>query len=265
MKKPLLVVLFAAVFALALTACGTAQPSGDDGGSGTSSGGGTSTSTGTGTGTGTDQDPKDAYVAAGYIDQHGFITVKALTELDGQGVADVLAAASYEWVDEKCAWKRVGSNLTPSRGLTSEQMQQSIADGTTDAFRFSSSEIAAFPKGSSGVPVDWFLSNRVVKYGSPAELLADQQVNVIDQCEIENGAYGIEIWAVIENSSHERFLLEVRHYASDDSGVIEVYNAAYIATNTNSIASAFNDYHPGLEDATTIDAVWRILAGRSIG
>lgn len=246
MKRAFAIAIACCAFALTLglVACG--------GSSGSSAASGSTASAGGASG-GADGASAEA-AAAGYLDENGFLTVKAFIELDGAELTKVAEAAGYKWDEKHASWTRVGSDVSPMKARTHED----YSSGNTDA-DFTSDEIAALPVGAKGVPMEWFISNRVVKYDDAADLLDDQQVTVVDQCEVEHRNYGKEIWAVVVNSAGDRYLLEVRHYDSDGSGVIEVYSTDYIATESRGVASSFNMGDYLLEDAHTIDAIMEVI------
>ena len=267
MKKQIITIAAAAVLAFAIAGC-SGQSSNSGGASGGSaSGGGTSEAapaadTGGAAQSGGNDVARKA-TESGYLDKNGFVTVLGLIELNGKELGEVVESSSYKWDDEDAEWKRGGSLLSPMKGLSDEDHDGDYNIMDTSNYDFTADEVAALAMGAKGTPLEWYLQNWIVKYDSAEELLADQNVVPIDQCQIENGAYGAEIWALVQNSAGDRYIMEVRHYDSDDSGTIELYNEDFIAHNANGIASAFNHYY-GLEDAHTIDAAWEILKSIAI-
>ena len=107
-------------------------------------------------------------------------------------------------------------------------------------------ENLGFAVGGKGTPVKWLVSSKAA-YADVADVLANQQVKVVDQCEVEHRNYGKQIWAVIENSAGDRFLLCTSYYSN--TGVCDLFTADYIATNERGIASSFNHGDYLLEDA----------------
>ncbi len=194
--------------------------------------------------------------ASDYTDAHGYLTVKALVELDGKALAQAAEDAGYEWNDASCLWKKTGSSVMPSRALT--QVDYDAAKGL-DAFNFTLDEVDAFAAGAAGTPVMWTVSNSKAAYSGADEILADQQVDVVEQCAIDNAAYGTETWALVQNGANDRFLLEIRYDGDKLSGDVLVYTADYVATEANGIASAFLFVPDGLYDAHTIDECWAAL------
>ena len=260
MKKSLGIVLSCCAFALAmgLAACGGSS-SGSAPASGSASGsdsGATASASGASGGSG---DAKAQAQADGYLDQNGTITAKALTELDGAALTKVAESAGYTWNEKHASFSKAGSDVSPSKGLNKEQSEAagySITD--TSKYDFTAEEVAGFAQGGKGTPVKWLISSKS-KYADAAAVLADQQVTIVDQCEVEHRNYGKEVWAVVENSAGDRFLLCALHYDSDDSGAVDVFTEDYIATNERGIASRFNLGDYLLADAHTIDAVMEVL------
>ncbi len=198
-------------------------------------------------------DAKDGYTTDGYLDEFGIVTAKALVELDGAELAKVAEAAKYEWDDKNAEWAKVGSGLAPSKGLSSEEMQ---ASNGIEAFEFSEAEVAGFAAGGKGTPVMWLVTSRA-KIDDVDTVLANQQVTIVDQCEIGHRNYGRELWAIVKNSAGDQFLMCVQHY--DDKSVVDLYTADYIAANEHGIASHFSSGEYLLYDAHTIDEIWPIL------
>ena len=227
----------ALVMAFALAACGGSSSGSAASGSASAAGG----------------DAKAGYTADGYLDEFGVITAKALIELDGAELSKVAKAADYAWDEKHAEWKKLGSEAAPSKGLTSEEMQ---ASNGTDAFEFTESEVAGLAAGGKGTPIMW-LTTSIAKIDSVEQVLANQQVKVVDQCVIEHRNYGKEIWAIVQNNAGERFLLCAQQYS--DKSAVNLYTAEYIAASAHGIASHFNSYEYLLYDAHTIDAIWPIL------
>jgi len=255
MKKYLSVVITCCVFALALglVACGGSS-SGSATASGSASGASASASGGSAA-----SDAAGEYKSAGYLDEHEVVTAKALVELDGAELTKVAEAAGYKWDEDHAEWTRSGSEVGPSKGLTAEEHESagySITD--TSKYDFAADEVAGFAQGAKGTPVRWLISSKA-KYADAAAVLADQQVTIVDQCEVEHRNYGKEVWAIVENSAGDRFLLCARHYDSDDSGAVDLFNEDYLATNERGVASSFGLGDYLLEDANTIDAAFEII------
>lgn len=253
MKKSLAIVVAccAAVLALGLVACGGSS-SGSAATAGSASGASTSASASTGSGSAA-TDATGDYKSAGYLDEFGIITAKALTELDGAELTKVADAASYKWEDKHGEWTKVGTNVAPSKGLTSEQM--SASDGV-EAFYFTPDEIAGLAQGGKGTPICWSVTSKA-KVDGLEQVFANQQVTVVDQCEVEHRSYGKEIWAIIKNSAGDEFLLCAKYYS--ETSAVEVYNADYLATSARGVASSFNMGDYLLEDAHTIEAAFEVI------
>lgn len=252
MKRVFAIALMCCAFVLALglVACGGSS-SGSAAASGSASAASASTS---GASAGSSAASGDA-ASEGYLDEHNVITAKALVELDGAELTKLAESASYKWDDKHAEWTRVGADVAPSKGLTSEEMS---ASNGIEAFEFTADEIAGLAVGGKGTPMSWLVSCKA-KYADSAAVLAAQQVDIVDQCEVNHKNYGKEIWAIIKNSAGDRFLLCARHYDSDDSGAVDLFNSEYLATNARGIASCFNSGDYLLEDAHTIDAAWEVL------
>ncbi len=210
-------------------------------------------------------DPLAAYTAAGYLDASGYITARAVVDLDGAALSELAEASGYKWNEDGWELKpmKVRARLSPSKGLTSEEMEgTTIID--TDKFDFTEDEVKGFAAGSAGTSLRWFIEHAWAEYEDAAQVLADQNVDVIDQCEVESNYYGTVIWAVVEGKGG-RLLLQARHYDSNNSGTVEVYTPEYLVTSSNGVASSFDTYCEGLDNAHTIDEVWQIIAGRALG
>lgn len=237
------------VLALGLVACGGSS-SGSTASSAAS--GSASTASASGDSGGSSTASADAETA-GYLDEYGLMTAKALIELDGAELTELAKTANYNWDEKHAEWTTFGSDVAPSKGLTSEEMQAS--DGI-EAFEFSADEVAAFAKGAKGTPVVWYVTSKA-KYDDVNQFLAAQQVTVVDQCEVEHRNYGKEIWSIVENSSGDRFLLCAKHYSGKSA--FDLFTEDYIAINSRGVASSFNLGDYLLEDAHTIDDIWPIL------
>ena len=254
MKKRVLTVALtccAFVLAMGLVACGGSS-SGSAAASGSASGSAASASSASGS-----SDAKAQAQTDGYLDQYGIITAKALTELDGAALTKVAESAGYTWNEKHASFSKTGSQVSPSKGLNKEQSEAagySISD--TSQYNFTPEEVAGFAVGGKGTPVKWLVSSKAA-YADVADVLANQQVKVVDQCEVEHRNYGKQIWAVIENSAGDRFLLCTSYYSN--TGVCDLFTADYIATNERGIASSFNHGDYLLEDAHAIDAAMEVL------
>lgn len=253
MKKILAIILTCCAFVLAvgLVACGGSS-SGSAAASGSASG-----SPANASGASSGSDAKAQAQADGYLDQYGIITAKALSELDGAALTKVAESAGYTWNEKHASFSKIGSQVSPSKGLNKEQGEAagySITD--TSKYDFTPEEVAGFAVGGKGTPVVWLVSSKAA-YADVADVLANQQVKVVDQCEVEHRNYGKQIWSVIENSAGDRFLLCTSYYSN--LGEYKLFTADYIATNQRGIASSFNHNDYLLEDAHTIDAVMEVL------
>jgi len=244
--------------AIAITCCalaltmGLAACGGSSSGSAVASGSAASASSAS-----SGSDAKAQAQADGYLDQYSLITAKALTELDGTELTKLAESADYKWDEKRSEWTRFGSDVAPTRGLTSEESDAagySISD--TSAYDFTAEEIAGFAIGGKGTPVEWLIANKAA-YADVADVLASQQVKIVDQCEVEHANYGKQIWAVIENSAGDRFLLCASYYSN--TGVSRLFTTDYIATAPRGIASCFNHGDYLLADAHTIDAIMEVL------
>ena len=251
MKKYLLAFIPAAAMAVTLAGCSTGTSTAD---STTASGGSDATQSVTEI-TSESGSNKDA-LAAGYLDDNNHVTAKALVELDGKELSELAESAGYTWTGDQ--YGKEGANVHPTRALTSEEMKNAMKD--LSAFDFSQDEVKAFGKASLDAPVNWSITNFDIPYENVEQVLSTQNVDIEEQCEIENGAYGKEIWAIVKNSNSDRFLLEARYYDSDKSGYIQIFEPEYLKINARGMASTFNDYYEGLEEARTVDDVWKILS-----
>ncbi|MBQ9043137.1 MAG: hypothetical protein IJ111_10050 [Eggerthellaceae bacterium] len=256
MKKSLAIVAACCAFALALGLVGCG---GSSSGSAAASGSAASGSAAASAGSASASDAMSAYKADGYLDEFGIVTAKALIELDGAELTQVAEAAKYEWTDEHAEWTKIGSELAPSKGLSAEDREAAGSNITdTSKYEFTPDEVAGFAVGGKGTPVKWLMTSKA-QYADAAEVLADQQVTVVDQCEVEHRYYGTEIWSIVQNSAGDKFLLCTWRYDSDSSGAYDLYNEDYIAHNSRGIASHFNMGDYLLADVHTIDEIWPIL------
>ncbi len=249
-SKTLAIVITCCAFALSLglVACGGSS-SGSAAASGSATSAGSASASASASASGASSDA----TANGYLDDHGLITVKALIELDGAKLTDLADSAGYKWDEKHASWTKVGSDVSPSKALTQEDYNNST---DLSAFNFTADEIAGFATGAKGTPVKWYHSSKA-KYNDVADVLAYQQVKVVDQCDVEHRNYGKQTWAIVENSAGDRFLLCAMYY--DNKGVVEVFTPEYIATESRGIASEFNLGDYLLEDKHTIDDVWAVL------
>ncbi len=165
MKKGLSIAIMCCAFALAmgLVACG-----------GSSSGSAASSASASAASASASASGSSAEAAAaGYLDSHGLISAKALTELDGAELTELAESAGYQWDEKHAEWTKVGSDVAPMKGLTKEQSE---AGGTnisdTSKYDFTQDEVAGFATGGKGTPVRWMLSCKG-KYADAAEYLAD--------------------------------------------------------------------------------------------
>ena len=262
MRKQLTAITASCAFALALglAACGGGASSSATGSQpgGESSGAAATETSSVASGTSeTSGGETDEAKAAGYLDQFGSLTAKALVELDGAALTKVVEGAGYTWTDDHAEWTKIGLEVAPSRGLGKEEDEAggySILD--TSKYDFTSEEVASFAVGAKGTPVKWLISSKG-NYADVADVLASQQVNIVDQCEVDHRNYGKQIWAIIENGAGDRFLLCASHYSK--TGVVYVFNADYLATNARGVASSFNLGDYLLEDAHTIEAAFDVI------
>ncbi|MDO4539309.1 MAG: hypothetical protein Q4B54_14180, partial [Coriobacteriales bacterium] len=238
----------ALALALGLVACGGSQSTveASDSASATSA---SSTSSASSASTDSGSAATEA-IAAGYLDENNVMTAKALVELDGAGLTTLAESAGYKCSDKHAQWFGVAGQVAPTKGLTSEEM---AASESLEAFNFTKDEIPGLAIGGKGTPIKWLVSTNA-KYADASALFAAQQVSVVDQCEVDHRNYGKQIWAIVENSAGDRFLLCTYCYESDGTGSINLFNSDYLATNANGIASEFNLGTYLLEDAHTIDA-----------
>ena len=258
-KRTLATILTCCAFALALGLAGCGGSSSGSAASSASSASGSAGASGaSASASAAGGDAKAGYTADGYLDEFGIVTAKALVELDGAELAKVAEAAKYEWDDKNAEWAKVGSGLAPSKGLSSEEMQ---ASNGIEAFEFSEAEVAGFAAGDKGTPVMWLVTSRA-KIDDVDTVLANQQVTIVDQCEIGHRNYGRELWAIVKNSAGDQFLMCAQHY--DDKSVVDLYTADYIAANEHGIASHFNSGEYLLYDAHTIDAAMEVLKGGQV-
>ena len=258
MKRSFAIVIMccAFVFALGLAACG-----------GSSSGSAASSASGSAASASASASASGASAeaaAAGYLDSHGLINAKALTELDGAELTKLAESAGYQWDEKHAEWSKVGSDVAPMKGLTKEESE---AGGTnisdTSKYDFTQDEVAGFAAGGKGTPVRWMLSCKG-KYADAAEYLADQNVEVVEQCEVEQRYGGTHIWAIVKNSAGDRFLMDVEYVANENSGQVDVYTTDYIAANSSGIASAFSLGQYLLEDKHTIDEAFEVIKGGEV-
>lgn len=250
MKKGLAVVLMCCAFALAmgLAACGGSS-------SGSAASGSASTASASGSASGASAEA----AAEGYLDSHGLISAKAVTELDGAELTKLAESAGYQWDEKHAAWTRVGSDVAPMKGLTKEQSDAAGTNITdTSKYDFTQDEVAGFAAGGKGAPVRWMFSCKG-KYADAAEYLADQNVEVVEQCDVEQRYGGTHIWAIVKNSAGDRFLMDVEYVPKENSGQIDVYTSDYIATNSRGVASAFSLGEYLLEDIHTIDEAFEVI------
>ena len=254
MKRILAIVIACCAFVLAmgLVACGGSS-SGSTAASGSAAGSAASASGASGESSGA----KAQAQADGYLDRYGLITAKALTELDGAELTKIADSSDYKWDEKHAAWSKIGSDVSPSRGLTQEESEaagHSISD--LSQYKFTAEEIAGLAKGGKGTPIKWLASSKAA-YTDVADVLASQQVKIVDQCEVDHRNYGTQTWAIIENSAGERFLLVAMQY--DNASVYKVFTADYIATESIGIASEFNLGDYLLRDVHTIDGAMEVL------
>ena len=255
MKKKIVIVFAccALVAALGLVGCGGASSSGASDSQTSSSASSASSSVESST---SNSSGDTTLFGMGYADKHSLMTAKAIIELDSEELANVAEKLHYEWDADKCRWSRAASTVSPWRGLTSEQYS---SDEAFSLQNVTADDIAAFAMGAKGEPVAWNMYNTIVEYANSDAAFADQAVEAVDQCVVNNWPYGDEIWAIVQNSAGDRFLMEVRHLSSNNTGQVLVYTADYVAVNANGIESALDKYYPGLDEAHTIDAAWQIL------
>jgi len=254
MKRILTIAIACCALALAmgLVACGGSS-SGSAAASGSASGSAASASSAS-AGSG---DAKAQAQTDGYLDKYSLITAKALTELDGAELTKLADSSGYKWDEKHAAWSKVGSDVSPSKGLTQEESEAagySISD--LSQYEFTAEEIAGLAKGGKGTPIKWLSSSKAA-YADVADFLNCQQVKIVDQCEVNHRNYGTQTWAIIENSAGERFLLVAMQY--DNTSVYKVFTSDYIATESIGIASEFNLGDYLLKDAHTIDAAMEVL------
>ena len=182
MKKQLFAIAAAAVLAIALAGC-----SGSSSGGGESAGGTSEATPAADTGAGAESGGNDVASKAaesGYLDKNGFVTVLGLIELNGQELGEVVESSSYKWDDDKAGWVRAGSLLSPMKGLSDEDRNGDTDIMDISEYDFTADEVAALAMGAKGTPLEWYLQNWIVKYDNAEELLADQNVVPIDQCQI---------------------------------------------------------------------------------
>ena len=258
MKKGLAIVVVCCSFVLALglAACGGSSSGSAASGSAASGVSGSAASAST---SGSASGASAEASADGYLDSHGLINAKALTELDGAELTKLAESAGYQWDEKHAEWTKVGSDVAPMKGLTKEQSEAggtSISD--TSKYDFTQDEVAGFAAGGKGTPVRWMLSCKG-KYADAAEYLADQNVEVVEQCDVEQRYGGTHIWAIVKNSAGDRFLMDVEYVPKENSGQVDVYTSDYITTNSRGIASAFSLGEYLLEDKHTIDEAFEVI------
>lgn len=201
------------------------------------------------------------FKAQGYLDDNGYLTVKAILDLEGTALSDVINAAGYDWNEYKWELADRDSVVVPMKGLNQEEMDASTTD--KDARHFTQDDIAALAAGGKGTSIEWAISNYAKTYESLDELLESQNVEVVDQVEIEDATFGTEILAVVKNGSGENCILQVIVYPSDSHGYLGIFTPGYIERMWNGIASSIDGYSD-LNDAHTVDEVWQVVAGRSV-
>lgn len=252
-KKKFAIIVMCCAFALAmgLVGCGGSS-SGSAAASGSASGASASGSASAGAG-----DAKAGYTADGYLDEFGIVTAKALVELDGAELTKVVESAKYEWDEKRAEWTKVGSEAAPSKGLSAEDFEAALSDtDSTAMFHFTPEEFAGLAAGGKGTPLKWLVTSKA-KIDNVEQVLANQQVTVVEQCEVEHRNYGKQIWAIVQNSAGDKFLLCASHYSGTSS--IDLFNADYLAYNSRGVASSFNSGDYLLEDAHTIEAAFEVI------
>ena len=163
-------------------------------------------------------------------------TLYAITELSGAELTDLLEEYNYAWDEDISAWVFDDESMFMVTGVSGE---------------LSKSQIEKLPKGSAGelVAIGLYFPN----YKTPASAFENLAKDVFVEDSFDLGTFHL---AIVQNSASDRYL----------TLLIDDFDGQMMLVFTeNSISKGLFEELIGIDGGSSIDDVWELITGKTIG